>query len=259
MTSKYKILTANGQEVPLTVKQFAGGEWDVRITKTHDAVMSSYLIIRADIRDGSIMTLALITDAVRQAFPRHVLTLTMPYLPYARQDRRMVDGDALSLKVFANFINSLNFKEVCIANCHSDVGLALIDNVNNFPIMTPNPMPVVEALIAPDSGALKKTIDAAKRWGIGEVIRADKTRNTRTGELSDPVIYGNVYGKDVMIVDDIIDGGRTFLQLAKALKDCGANNMYLHATHGIFSYGAKEKLKEAGLVVTVTYDWTEED
>ena len=45
--------------------------------------------------------------------------------------------------------------------------------------------------------------------------------------------------------------------MVNALKDAGANNLYLHVTHGIFSYGAKERLQEAGYHVTATYDWTE--
>lgn len=258
MKSKYKITTHNGEVVPHTLTQFAGGEWQVEV-QIPDHLYCTYFTVRADIRDGEIMPLALIVDALRDAMPDKQIYLCMPYVPYARQDRRMGEGQALSIKVFADFINSLNFAGVSVANCHSDVGLALIDRVHNTPIKHPTLMPVVEALIAPDSGALKKTLQAAKRWGIGEVIRADKTRDTKTGELSDPIIFGNVHGKDVLVIDDICDGGRTFLQLATALKEAGANNLYLHVTHGIFSYGAKEKLKEAGYEVTATYDWTIED
>jgi ribose-phosphate pyrophosphokinase len=257
MTSKYKVTINNGKEVPLTLTRFAGGEWQVTLTTT-DLKLAKYCTIRADIRDGEIMPLALITEALRAAIPEVPLYLCMPYLPYARQDRRMVDGQSLSVKVFAGFINSLNFKEVNIANCHSDVGIALIDRVKNFCIVQPKVIPVVHALVAPDFGATKKTHEAAKMWGIDTVIQAGKMRNAKTGELSEPVIFGNVYGKDVLVLDDICDGGRTFLQLAQSLKEAGVGKIYLHVTHGIFSYGAKEKLKEAGYEVTATYDWTEE-
>ncbi|AZV01836.1 ribose-phosphate pyrophosphokinase [Aeromonas phage Akh-2] len=257
MTSKYKVTIHNDKEIPLKLTKFAGGEWQVQLEVTSDLKMAKFCVIRADIKDGEIMPLALITDAIRAAVPAVPLYLCMPYLPYARQDRRMGEGQALSVKVFANFINSLNFREVDIANCHSDVGIALLERVKNFPISQPEFMPVVDALIAPDFGATKKTHDAAKRWGIKEVIQAGKMRDVGTGELSDPIIFGNVHGKDVLVIDDICDGGRTFLQLATALKEAGANNLYLHVTHGIFSYGAKEKLREAGYYVTATYDWTE--
>lgn len=258
MTSKYKVTVNNGKEVPLTLTKFAGGEWQVTLDITSDLKLAKYCTIRADIRDGELMPLALITEALRAAIPEVPLFLCMPYLPYARQDRRMVEGQALSVKVFADFINYLNFKEVYIANCHSDVGIALIDRVKNFPIVPPNPMPVVDVLIAPDFGATKKTQDAATRWGVDKVLQAGKMRDARTGELSEPVIFGPVHGKSVLVLDDICDGGRTFLQLAQSLKEAGANKMYLHVTHGIFSYGAKEKLKDAGYEVTATYDWTEE-
>lgn len=258
MKSKYRIITQQGTIVPHTITQFAGGEWQVEVDFTN-IINSRYVVIEAHIRDGDIMPLALLVDAIREATENSSIYLWMPYLPYARQDRRMKEGQALSVKVFANFINSLNFDRVDIENCHSDVGVALINNAYNEPIRYTTLMPVVDALIAPDFGATKKTHDAAKRWDIKEVIQAGKMRNVATGELSDPIIFGNVHGKDVLVIDDICDGGRTFLQLATALKEAGANNLYLHVTHGIFSYGAKEKLKEAGYEVTATYDWTKED
>lgn len=258
MNSKYKITTHSGEVVPHTITRFAGGEWQVEVD-LQDKTYFKYFMVRADIRDGEVMTLALIVDALREIAPSTEIYLCMPYLPYARQDRRMGKGQALSIKVFTDFINSLNFAGVSIANCHSDVGIALLDRVHNTPIKAPKFMPVVDALIAPDFGATKKTHDAAKRWGIKEVIQAGKMRDVATGELSDPIIFGNVHGKDVLVIDDIIDGGRTFLQLAQALKEAGAKNLFLHATHGIFSYGAKEKLKAAGYDVTATYDWTLDD
>ncbi|WBF79267.1 hypothetical protein IACHDJAJ_00028 [Aeromonas phage vB_AdhS_TS3] len=259
MMNKFKILGLCGSELPIIFKQYAGGEYDV-VLDYENAAMWDFEVaatIEAHIRNGDIMMLALVVDAVRELLGDINLILHLPYLPYARQDRTTEPGQAFSLKVFTKLLNTLPVDTVVINDCHSDVGIALVDKVLNIPWQMPEFVPVVDALIAPDFGATKKVQKAAKEFKIEQVIQAGKMRNVKTGELSGPVIFGNVCGKDVLVMDDICDGGRTFLQLATALKEAGANNLYLHVTHGIFSYGAKEKLREAGYEVTATYDWTE--
>lgn len=260
MKNVIKVIGAGGHEIPVKVKQYAGGEWDV-VLDYQNAAMFAFeeeVTIEAHIRDGEFMLLALVVDAVRELLGDEIyVVLHLPYLPYARQDRITEDGQAFSLKVYTRLLNSLPVDIIVVEDCHSDVGVALLDKVHNFPLREPEFVPAVDAIIAPDFGAAKKAQKAAKKFGVEEVIQASKMRDPKTGELSDPVIFGNVHGKDVLVLDDIIDGGRTFIQLANSLKEAGARKMYLHATHGIFSYGAKEKLLEAGYDgVTSTYDWT---
>lgn len=260
MMNKFKVTGARGTEMPINIKQYAGGEYDV-VLDYADATMwgdfEEEVTIEAHIHNGEIMLLALVVDAVRELLGNVHLILHLPYLPYARQDRVTEPGQAFSLKVFTKLLNTLPVDIIVINDCHSDVGSALIDKVFNVPWEMPEFVPVVDALVAPDFGATKKVQKAAKAYNIPEVIQAGKMLDTKTGELSNPIVFGNVQGKDLLVMDDICDGGRTFLQLAKALKDAGANNLYLHVTHGIFSYGAKERLQEAGYHVTATYDWGE--
>lgn len=94
-------------------------------------------------------------------------------------------------------------------------------------------------LISPDAGSNKKIFDLAKSINYtGEIIRCDKLRDISTGKIIETIVYkDDLKGRDVIIVDDICDGGNTFIQLAKVLKQKNAGKIYLVVTHGIFSAG----------------------
>lgn len=94
-------------------------------------------------------------------------------------------------------------------------------------------------LISPDAGSNKKIFDLAKLIDYdGEIIRCDKLRDIVTGNIIETIVYkDDLNGKDCLIVDDICDGGRTFIQLATALKQKNCGKIYLIVTHGIFSSG----------------------
>lgn len=96
-------------------------------------------------------------------------------------------------------------------------------------------------LISPDGGALKKIYKVAAYLQNYEVIECSKSRNVKTGQLTGFKVYADdLQGKDCLIVDDICDGGGTFLGLAKELKAKNAGNLYLAVSHGIFSKGFDE-------------------
>jgi ribose-phosphate pyrophosphokinase len=92
-------------------------------------------------------------------------------------------------------------------------------------------------LVAPDAGALKKTMELSRLAGM-PYIHADKKRNPENGEITGTAVHSSALGnQDVLIVDDICDGGRTFVELAKELKTLTTGKIYLYVTHGIFSKG----------------------
>ena len=94
-------------------------------------------------------------------------------------------------------------------------------------------------LVSPDAGSNKKIFDLAKSIGYtDEIIRCDKLRDITTGKIIETIVYkDNLYGKDAIIVDDILDGGKTFIEIAKILKQKNVGKIYLVVTHGIFSAG----------------------
>ncbi|UUZ75448.1 hypothetical protein LP414_27415 [Polaromonas sp. P1(28)-13] len=86
--------------------------------------------------------------------------------------------------------------------------------------------------------ANKKVLNFAQVHGFKDVVRADKTRDTLTGKITGTAVYSQDVGnRDFLILDDICDGGRTFLELAKELRKLTTGKLYLYVSHGIFSQG----------------------
>ena len=131
MTMLSQFSLNNGYEVE--TKIFSGGEVQVTLKPMFNAKSSgaNVICLLAHLKCANgIIALAQIKQILNRDFPDSKIYLIMPYVPYARQDRAMVKGDAFSLKVFANLLNSLKFDCVEITDPHSDVTPALIDNVN---------------------------------------------------------------------------------------------------------------------------------
>lgn len=229
---------------------FAGGESQVVLPEAFLADVESVTSVRINAwlkTADTVMQLLLLTDAVRRVMPNVPLRLNMPYVPYARQDRICNPGEALSARVFCDLINAQNYATVMIADPHSDVVPALLDRVS---VVDPSVM-VEEVLrqsdfaqgvtlLAPDAGARKRVQNMAKKLGVEHVAFADKVRDTKTGRISGTSVSNDLPQLPILVVDDICDGGRTFLELGKALADVSTQPRYLYVTHGIFSKGFEE-------------------
>lgn len=234
------MITINKQEVETFT--FPGGEVHVSL---NDLEIGDRIVVWAFLDNAEeVMKLLMTFDALRRIQPRSRIELHLPYFPYARQDRVCNPGEALSAKVIANLINGLKADTVTLYDPHSDVIGALIENVNIIAqeelLQELIPFAVEQgvALVAPDAGAEKKTMKFAQTLPEGaEIIFGSKIRETKTGKITKTTIKGDVAGRKVLIIDDICDGGRTFIELAKVLRTEGAKKIYLYVTHGIFSKG----------------------
>lgn len=201
------------------------------------------------------MVLLLLNNAIQMHRPGAKISVVIRYLPYARQDRVCGVGEAFSMEVFADVINSAKFFSVAVWDCHSDVGLKLVNNSLNITMaeivsfFAQNNEDFAAALsesilVAPDAGSLAKVRRVADRFGT-TVIHCDKQR---VHNEVNTVVHGKVvpYSK-FLIVDDICDGGRTFISTAKAIRlVCPTATFKLYITHGIFSYGLRP-LFDAGI------------
>lgn len=190
-----------------------------------------------------IMELLLLCDAAkRQHVPLGVLE--MPYVPFSRQDKVHVKGEPLSIAVLAQLINACGFRTVNIMDPHSDVTPALFDRcyvVEQHEIFAPilSGWEAPFHLISPDGGALKKIYKLAKRIRPISVIEASKQRDVKTGDIMGTMLHG-IYDLDkteCVIVDDICDGGKTFIELAKILMCYNSGPITLMVTHGFFTKG----------------------
>lgn len=237
------------KQFTVTTWKYPGGEIGVRV---NDFISIPKVIIKVRITNSDeLMELLLVTDALKREGVNHI-ELEMPYIPYARQDRVMTDGESLSIKVFADLINSQGYKAVYVMDAHSPVALALINNVvditnhtfvagvfhNNLERATNI------VLVSPDAGAAKKIEEVAKVIKYtGQIVTGKKNRDLATGKITHTSVDATMAyltDKHCVIVDDICDGGRTFIELAKVLKSRGASRVTLIVTHGIFSAGFKE-------------------
>lgn len=227
------------QEIPHEKFVFSGGEVQVKVSDDLVNLPKAFNIKAQLTNSDDFFELSLVVDAIRRMYGKHTkLYLTLPYVPYARQDRAMTRGESLALKVFCDFLNSLNFDWVEVWDVHSDVALALINNVENKPVeQIVGEFVRGNYIVAPDAGSLKKVSKVARMFSC-PMVRADKTRSVIDGSITGTVVYSESIGdKDFLIVDDICDGGRTFIELAKELRKLTTGKIKLYVTHGIFSQG----------------------
>lgn len=261
-------LKLNNITVAVDITTFSGGEEQVRIDVKHcpKSDISSVHIVAKIKSSKDLMALALLTDACRRLDnldTKAEFILHLPYIPYARQDRVMCPGESLSISVFADIINSLNFDSVIVDDPHSNVSEALIRKIfirhqHELIARMSNKMNIASdvVIVAPDAGARKKAQKVADRLRL-PIVEAGKIRDVSNGTITGTDVFGDVSGRECFIVDDICDGGRTFIALAKVLKQKGAKRVILYVTHGIFSYG-KQVIIDGGVDEIYSYhDWTE--
>lgn len=223
----------------------SGCEEHVRVIWPADVYGRSDVLMNVRMRSSAdIMRMLMVTDALRRDGAKSIQAY-IPYLPYARQDRVCNKGEALSAKVMADLINSQNYDAVLCCDPHSDVMPALINNcITIMPVshlmraIADNPGAI---LCSPDAGAIKRVAKLSAMVGHdGEIVTALKSRVM--GGVSVTSINGDVAGKTVIVVDDICDGGGSFMALAPLLKDRGASKVVLCVTHGLFTKGVNALL-----------------
>ncbi|WP_316827703.1 ribose-phosphate diphosphokinase [Pedobacter miscanthi] len=223
---------------------FAGGEPHIKISDNFDTKLP--VTITQRINSFNDLGLICITvDALKRMGVKEI-NLFIPYFPAARQDRVMVPGEPLSVKVYADIINAMALASVTVFDPHSEVTPALLNNcvtVSNHQFIKEviSKIGTEVKLISPDGGALKKIYKVSEFLGGAEVVECSKSRDVKTGKLSGFKVYSDdLGGADCLIVDDICDGGGTFIGLAEALKAKNAGKLYLAISHGIFSKGFDE-------------------
>ncbi|MBB1625857.1 ribose-phosphate diphosphokinase [Achromobacter sp. UMC71] len=247
---------------------FPGGESQVTVPAALQAQAdaASEFRIHALLKSADdVMQLLLLTDALRRLNPAVPVHLDMPYVPYARQDRVCNPGEALGAAVFCKLINDQQYATVTVVEPHSDVTPALLQRVRVVDaaaflanVLAAPAFANGVTLMAPDAGARKRVQALAKKLGVTDVRYAEKVRDPQTGRITETRVPDDIPAQPVLVVDDICDGGRTFLELATALRDKTRQPLYLYVTHGIFSKGFAElNARYAGLYTA--YDWTGSD
>ncbi|WP_108801698.1 ribose-phosphate diphosphokinase [Aquimarina sp. Aq107] len=241
------------KSIEFTSFVFNGGEPHIKISEK--SIGNEVTITHRLNSFNDVGLLLVATDALRRMGVK-LINVLIPYFPAARQDRVMVSGESLSVKVYADIINTQNYNQVMVFDPHSEVTPALLNNVKvieNYEYVKQclNEIKEDVVLISPDGGALKKIYKVSEYLGGIEVVECSKKRDVKTGKLSGFRVYeDDLKGKHCVIVDDICDGGGTFLGLATALKEKNARKLSLIVSHGIFSKGFEELNKSFDTVFT---------
>ena len=231
----------NQEQINFQSFTFSGGEPHIKIDPNFNTNEKVTITHRLN-SFNDLGLLCITVDALRRMDVK-VINLFIPYFPAARQDRVMIKGESLSVKVYADIINTLQLNKVFVFDAHSEVTPALVNNCEVIPNHTfiAAVLKVIGEnvkLISPDGGALKKIYKVSEFLGGIEVVECSKSRDVKTGKLSGFKVYeDDLQGIDCLIVDDICDGGGTFVGLAEELKKKNAGKLYLAVSHGIFNKG----------------------
>ena len=233
--------------IDTTLMTFSGGERHIQLGNIDNTPITHVKVIARMSSATDIMDLLLVVNALRHRLGITLaIDLTLPYLPYARQDRVCATGQAFSLEVFATVLSTMALRNITTWDCHSHVGLELTGAVNVTPenIIANSPALVSlltspnSVLVCPDEGAKGRCQDIQDALNISTTVQCYKKRDPSTGKiLRTEVNVDSLAGKTAVITDDICDGGYTFIKIAEQLKAKGAEKVVLYVTHGIFSKG----------------------
>ena len=234
------------QTIPYDTFTFSGGEEHIRFNMKDISPTGVRLVmINARlVNSQTIMLLIMAVDAIREYFGNDTnIQLNCPYFPYARQDRVCMEGEAFAAQAMCEIINSIALDQVYITDPHSHVVKEWLVNCMVMPqemLFTLHGQPQlkrVTTVVSPDRGATDKAKAVQEMLSIPYLIQAEKVRETDTGRITGVSLHGDVEGQNVLIPDDICDGGATFVGLGTMLKKMGAAHITLFVTHGIFSKG----------------------
>lgn len=231
-----------------TTSRFADGEVFVRIDENVRGA-DVFIVQPTNPPAENILELLLLIDAARRASAARV-TVVIPYFGYARQDRKDQPRVAIGAKVMANMIEKAGAHRLLGLDFHAHQLQGMfdlpVDHLYGSPVFTSHyKKKKLQDLVvvAPDVGSAKMARGFAKRLN-GSLAIIDKRRPA--ANVAEVVnVVGEVEGKDCLIPDDMIDTAGTVSEAARALKNLGAKDIYVCATHALLSGAAVERLSNA--------------
>lgn len=246
---------ANQLKEPLTpvqINSFANGEIYARICeKVRDDDIFIIQSTSSPVND-QLMELLITIDALKRASAGRI-NVVAPYLCYGRQDRKIISREPISAKLVADLICKAGANRLVSVDLHTDAIQGFfdipVDHLVGYPqfaeyFLREKIKNLV--IVAPDVGAVKK---AAKLGTLLHVplVFIDKRRGSQNFDSHSEVttIVGEIKDKNCIIYDDMIDSGGTVCNVAQALKEKGAKQIFICATHALLSGEASTKLQNS--------------
>ena len=241
----------------LTCSRFADGEIFVRIDENIRG-NDVFIVQPTNAPAENMMELLLLIDATRRASAARI-TVVMPYYGYSRQDRKDQPRVAIGAKLVANMIMKAGADRVLGIDFHQHQLQGFFD----IPVDHLYAMPVLTAhfkkkhlkdtvVVAPDVGSAKMARGFAKRLDASLAIIDKRRPRANVSEVLN--VVGEVEGRDCILADDMIDTAGTVTEAARALKELGANDVYVCATHALLSGPAVQRLTDAPIVEVAVTD-----
>ncbi|ADG81025.1 ribose-phosphate pyrophosphokinase [Thermincola ferriacetica] len=231
------------------VSRFSDGEIQVKINESVRGADVFVVQPTCDPVNENIMELLIMIDALKRASARRI-TAVMPYYGYARQDRKARARDPITAKLMANLITASGAMRVITMDLHAGQIQGFfdipVDHLPGVPILAEyfNNKNFSDVLVvSPDLGGVTRARDLAERIGAAIAIIDKRRPEPNVAEIMN--IIGDVKGKTVIMIDDIIDTAGTITQGAQALLDRGAKEIYCCCTHPVLSGPAIERLQNS--------------
>ncbi len=217
-----------------------------------------FLIQSTSAPSENLMELLLMIDAARRASAKYV-TVVVPYYGYARQDRKDKPRVAIAAKLVANLLQAAGADRIMTCDLHAgqiqgffDIPVDHMDGSYIFIPYIQNLKLENLTFASPDVGGTKRTMDFAKYFQT-EMVICDKHRK-RANEIASMQVIGDVEGKDIVLVDDLIDTAGTLTKAAGIIMDKGAQSVRAVCTHPVLSGKAYENIENSKLEELIVTD-----
>ena len=250
------------EQLPITAYDFANSEIYVRFD---ESVRGSDVFILQAVTvpvNKWIMEALIMVDAAKRASAKRI-TVVLPSYPYARQDKKHKGREPISARLMADLLKTAGADRIMSVDLHASQTQGFFDGPVDHLWAMPTLVEYVRTridvknavVVSPDAGRIK----VAEQWGdrLGGVPLAfvHKTRDiTRPNQATSNRVVGDVEGKTAVIVDDLIDTAGTIVGAVRVVKDAGAKDVIIAATHGVLSDPATKRLSECGLRELVITD-----
>lgn len=240
-----------------TLLRFSDGEF---ATAYDETVRGDHVFIVQSTFPPSdnLMELLMMIDAAKRASAYKVAAV-IPYFGFARQDRKDRPRVAIGAKLVANLLHAAGVDRIMTMDLHADQIQGFfdipVDHMYGSSVLAPYIQSLKLknlAIASPDIGGSKRANSWAKFFDSGLII-CHKTRE-RPNEVADMKVIGNTEGKNIVIVDDMIDTAGTICKAAGILKDKGALSVRAVATHAVLSGEAYERIENSALDEVVFTD-----
>ncbi len=239
------------------IKNFSDGEIWVKFSDNIRG--ADVFIIQSTVPPAeNLIELLIMTDAAKRASARKVAAV-IPYFGYARQDRKDQPRVSITAKLMANLITEAGTDRVITMDLHAPQIQGFfdipVDHLYSSAVLVKHfrkkRIPRL-TVCSPDVGGIRMARAYAKRLEADLVV-IDK-RRPRQNEAEVMNIIGDVRGRNILIVDDLVDTAGTLSNAVRALRENGAQDVYVAATHPVLSGNACERLKNSGLKRIVVTD-----